>query len=853
MSDTVPTRSAPAATASSPAGSSSGHIAVIGMAGRFPGAHNLDEFWQNLLAGKDSITRVTGSGAVAARGMLDGPEWFDADYFGIPPAVARVINPQQRLFLQCAVEALENAGHDPARYPGAVGVYAGGGENAYTQVLRAQLAVLPSLSEWEIRVGNGPDFLCSRVAHKLGLRGPAVSVQAGCATSLLAVHLAIRGLIAGDCDLALAGGVTVRIPAGIPVADDVGLQAPDGFCRAFDASASGPVGADGVGLVVLRRLADAVADGDRIDAVIRGSAINNDGANRLGFTAPTVHGQAAVIRKAHQAAGITPESCTYVEAHGTGTRLGDPIEIAALTAAFGSGRDPAGHCGIGSVKTNIGHADAAAGIAGLIKTVLAVKHGIIPASLHFTVPNPQIDFTRTPFRVVSEQQKWQPRTGPRRAGVSAFSVGGTNAHVVLEQPPRTAPSGPTWPSTQVLVLSAKTSSALTAMTRRLADHLRADPETRVDHLAWTLQTGRAEHAHRTLAVVTGHADAISVLAGEQPDRLLAAAGPVRSRPLAFHLPATVDPSRERVVWATLYQAHPAFRQAIDDCRAQAAFVTGAGSCPAALLAFAGPYAMAQLWRRWGAEPARITGTGVGALVACALAGVFRAADAAALAVEAADAEDTAGLARRVARPGLRTTRIALPSADLADPGYWAEILEQVAHPAGAPPPAPPAGDDITLEIRTSTCPADEHSMPEAVGRLWLSGAQITWSAMHAGRSPARVAAPTYPFEGKRHIVEAIESGGPGTTIPGTVPGPLTQARVLPLVRELFGEILGLVDVDPDDSFFDLGGDSLLAMRLVSRLHDFFPVEFAPRTLFTAPSASAMATVLQEQLALGSPR
>jgi len=304
------------------------------------------------------------------------------------------------------VAALEDAGHDPDRFPGAIGVYAGRGENDYARLLKAHRASGPAVSDWEIRVANGPDFLGGRVAHRLNLRGPAVAVQSACATSLVDVHLAVRGLLDGDCDLALAGGVTVRVPSRVDQPDGVGIQAPDGVCRAFDASASGLVSGDGVGIVVLRRLADALADGDRIDAVIRGSAVNNDGAGRIGFTAPSVDGQAAVIEQAQRAAGIDPGTCTYVETHGTGTRLGDPVEIVALTKAFRRGTGRTGFCGIGSVKTNIGHTDAAAGVAGLIKAVLAVKHGVIPPSLHFTEPNPEIDFAASPFRVVTAPQDW---------------------------------------------------------------------------------------------------------------------------------------------------------------------------------------------------------------------------------------------------------------------------------------------------------------------------------------------------------------------------------------------------------------------------------------------------------------
>lgn len=664
-------------------------VAVIGLTCRFPDADGPEAFWRNLLDGKDSITRVSGPDGVAARGLLDDPEWFDAGYFGISPREARLVNPQARLFLECALAALEDAGQDPQRVTGAVGVYGGGGENAYAQLLKANRAELSSVSDWEIRVANGPDFLCSRVAHRLGLTGPTVAVQAACATSLVAVHVAVQGLLNGDCDLALAGGVTVRLPSGVGGPDEVGIQAPDGVLRAFDATASGLVGGDGVGVVVLKRFADAVADGDRVDAVILGSAINNDGADRMGFTAPGIAGQAAVIERAQRLAGISPESCTYVETHGTGTRLGDPVEIAALTKAFrreepdGTGRR--GYCGIGSVKTNIGHTDAAAGVAGLIKTVLALKHGVIPPSLNFTEPNPEIDFDTSPFRVVARAEDWRPEGMPRRAGVSSFSVGGTNAHVVLEQPPAQAESSGT-PSARgpyVLPLSAKTPAALEAVTVRLAERLRAEPGTTLADVAWTLQTGRRELPYRRIAIVSDAADAVRVLAGEEPERLVTAPGPV--------------------------------------------------------------------WPSAGAPE----------------------------------------------RPG---------------------------------------------------------NDPASVGRLWLTGADIDWAALHPGRRPRRVALPTYPFERRLFTVGQHDRPAPP---PAPAPADTSSADVATydmatydVVAKIFAEILDLPEVDPDESFFDLGGDSLIATRLVTRIRETYPVELAPKELITAPTAEEFAALIDARLAQG---
>ncbi|MGH9362443.1 MAG: polyketide synthase, partial [Thermoanaerobaculia bacterium] len=362
---------------------------------------------------------------------------FDAPFFAVTPREAQALDPQQRLFLECAWQALENAGCARDAAGMRVGVYAGASENNYLHRLLACPAVLRAVGRYGASLANNPDYLATRVSYKLDLQGPSLAVQTACSTSLVAVHLACRALLAGECDLALAGGVSVRVPEveGY-LYEEGGIASPDGHTRPFDAAAAGTVRSSGVGVVVLKRLADALAGGDAVRAVVLGSAINNDGARKVGFTAPGVAGQARVIREAQRAAAVSPETITYVEAHGTATPLGDPIEVTALTEAFRAGTDRAGFCALGSIKSNIGHTDAAAGVAGLLKTVLALEHRQVPPSLHFREANPELALAASPFYVAAELAPWEePAKAPRRAGVSSFGIGGTNAHVVLEEAP----------------------------------------------------------------------------------------------------------------------------------------------------------------------------------------------------------------------------------------------------------------------------------------------------------------------------------------------------------------------------------------------------------------------------------
>src|SRR5437660_5039836 len=470
-------------------------VAIIGMAGRFPGAKDLAAFWQNLREGKEATSffsdqELLESGVAAhllndpsyvkAGNILEESDLFDATFFGYTPREAEVLDPQQRIFLECAWEAIEHAGYDPDTYLGRIGVYAGESLNAYLfSNVYAHRELLQAVGPWHAVIGNEKDFLPTRVSYKLNLRGPSVNIQASCATSLVAVHMACQSLLNGECDMALAGGVSINVPQKTGYLYQEGsIFSPDGHCRAFDARGQGTINGNGVGIVVLKRLADAMTDGDTIHAIIRGTAINNDGAQKIGYTAPSIDGQAQVIAEAQTLAQVDPESITYIEAHGTGTPLGDPIEITALTQVFRSHTDKKGFCALGSVKTNIGHLDAAAGVAGLLKTVLTLKHRQIPPSLHFERPNPKIDFMHSPFYVNTRLTPWETGTMPRRAGVSSFGIGGTNAHVVLEEAPLAVSLPPSRPN-HLLLLSAKTSSALEMKTRQLMDHLKKHPELNI--------------------------------------------------------------------------------------------------------------------------------------------------------------------------------------------------------------------------------------------------------------------------------------------------------------------------------------------------------------------------------------
>jgi non-ribosomal peptide synthase protein (TIGR01720 family) len=638
-------------------------IAVVGMAGRFPGAAGVDEFWSNLRAGVESIRRFAPEelreagvdprlfqdpNYIPARGAVDGIEWFDAAFFGVPPREAEITDPQHRMFLEVAWEALERAGVDPQRAPGRVGVYAGCGMNTYAQTLNSFGRFAKSAGVLTALVGSDKDYLATRVSYKLGLSGPSVVVQSACSTSLVAVHLAAQALLSYQCDVALAGGASLMLPQAGYLWQQGSIVSRDGHCRAFDARASGTVLGGGAGAVVLRRPEDALADGDNVIAVIRGSAINNDGAAKVGYTAPSVEGQAEVISEAQSLAGVPAETITYVEAHGTGTEMGDPIEIAALTQAFrAGGAEGTGFCAIGSAKTNVGHLDAAAGVTGLIKTSLALEKGEIPPSLHFESPNPAIGFAESPFVVNAKLSRWTTEPGvPRRAGVSSFGIGGTNAHVVMEQAPPRHPSAPPSRTTQLLLLSARTETALAAMAQRLAAHLEQNPEQALADVAWTLQQGRRGFAHRMAVVAPDRAAAVCALGGETPARAVSGRAGTSQPSAVFLFPG--QGAQYAGMARGLYEREPVFRQELDRCAEvliphlgldlrQVIFSDDSDRLKQTALTqpalFAVEYAVAKQWMSWGIAPEAMIGHSVGEYVAACLAGVFSLEDALALVAE----------------------------------------------------------------------------------------------------------------------------------------------------------------------------------------------------------------------------
>ena len=641
-------------------------VAVIGLAGRFPGARNVDEFWKNLRDGVESVSFFTkeellGSGAdpdqlaapeyVPAKAILEDVELFDAAFFDFSPREAEMLDPQHRVLLECAIEAFEHAGYYPESFKGRVGVYAGVSAGSYLSVnLSSHQELIERVGAYQVDIGNHAEFVPTTISFKLNLKGPSINIQTACSTSLVAVHVACQSLLNGECDMALAGGGSITFPRkeGYFYQEE-GILSPDGHCRTFDSEARGTVGGEGAGLVVLKRLVDALADGDTIHAIIKGSAVNNDGSLKIGYTAPSVNGQAEVIADALAMSGVSAESIDYIEAHGTATALGDPIEIAALTQAFDVDPQTKSFCAIGSVKTNLGHLDAAAGVAGLIKTILALKHRQIPPSLHYKQPNPKIDFAQSPFFVNDKLVEWKRTATPRRAGVSSFGIGGTNAHVVVEEPPSPEPSTLHARPQHLLVLSAKTSSALETATANLTAYLKQNSDANLADVAYTLQLGRGGYSHRRFLVCKDRDDALSALETRDASRLFTHFQEPRHRSVAFMFPGQ---GTQYVGMARgLYRSEPVFREYIDLCAEQLSthlnldlrevlYPSEEADAEANRLLgqtfvtqpalFCIEYALAQLWMSWGVVPAGMIGHSIGEYVAACLANVFSLEDALAL-------------------------------------------------------------------------------------------------------------------------------------------------------------------------------------------------------------------------------
>lgn len=942
-------------------------VAVIGMAGRFPGAADTAELWDLLRSGGEGIVRGRNSRPdhVEAAGLISTD--FDTTFFRYTPADVRGIDPQQHLFLETAWAALEHAGHAPGDHPGGVGVFGGSGfpHHWLRRMDREEDRV--SLDRQSALTGNPLQFLAPHVAHKLSLHGPAVTVNTACSTSLVAVHLACKDLISGQCAMALAGGVSLLPPGSSGYAlEDSGPFSQNGYCRPFDAAADGTVPAAGAGVVVLKLLAAALADGDHVHAVIRGSAVNNDGSRKAGFATPSVEGQREVLTQAYAAAGVDMDSVGYIQAHGTGTPVGDPIEVQALTRAFRQDTARTGFCALGSVKGNLGHLDSAAGVCGLITAVLALEHREIPGTAHFDRANPELGLEESPFYVNSTTVPW-PDSGdePRRAGVSSFGLGGTNAHVVLEQAPLVpeADHGPARPD-HLLVTSARDPQALADVNAALAEALRSGSPAFAD-VAFTLQQGRAALRHRRAVVSADSGGAANALEDvDHPDTVHGTCADTPP-PVAFVFPggATQYPDMGK----ELYTREPAYRDAIDRCAAlfDAELDTDLRSLlfPAAsdreradvelrrvsrnLAAVAATeYATATLLRAWGIRPTVVFGHSLGEYVGAVVSGVLdlpgmvrlvgargRLCDglppAAMLTVQLPEvelvpllnedlslaavnsprhcvvsgpAQAVEEFAHRLSENGTNArllpvaggthsvlvepimdelekvaatiehhpprvpmisglTGTPLGADEIGDGRYWPRHLRGTAHVADGLDNLLTDPNLIVVEVgpgQTLTrltllhprsgedrlvCPTlspeqgtdDRRSLLKTLGKLWCRGVEIDWDALWAGRTGRRTPLPTYPFR---------RGGAPTAPPPTSTAEPIGRGRAASddleeILAEVWKELLGVPQVAPEDDFFTIGGDSLLAIRFRTRLQRRLDTAVASHALLEHPTFGAL--------------
>ncbi len=861
-------------------------IAVIGMAGRFPGARNIEELWSNLEKGVESVTffseeeleaaGVTAAeyrapGYVNAKGVMPGSECFDAGFFDYTPLEADTMDPQFRALHQCSYEALENAGYGSPEDRGPVGFYAGAAISFFW--LARALTGASGLGSQEIDAVsvNDINFLATRISYKLDLKGPSFTVQTACSTSLTAIHLACQGLLSGECVIALAGGVSVKLPEKRGYLYQEGMiLSDDGHCRPFDHRARGTNSGDGVAVVVLKRLDDAIDDRDTILAVVKGSSINNDGLQKVGFTAPSVSGQSAVIRDALGIAGVDPESISFIEAHGTGTPMGDPIEIEALTRAFET--EKKSFCAIGSIKSNLGHLDTAAGAASFIKAVLALHHRVLPPSINFSAPNPTITFLDTPFYVNTRALPLEPGNGngPLRGGVSAFGLGGTNVHAVLEEWPSAArvPADNREKTSQedypLLLLSAKTQPALERVSDNLSQYLRETPGVHPADAAYTLQAGREFFPYRRF------------MAGGTPGEpavVREALCETHGNPVVFVFPAAVDAG-----WGSrLYREAPLFKKEVDllpgnpgqlpEDPHQGAFVAG--------------YALARLFMNLGVTPRAMVGEGAGHYAAACIAGVISPERAlAALAGNESIAAEPKepGVPFASIRTGKRFT-----AEEAADPNYWRAPAEMTHAPGGPLDPWFRHRKDVllalgpveglgpvlkplvdpgqnTAALHMPPPPAENISprlhLPVTAGDLWLRGVTVDWERFHAlsGEKPCRIPLPTYPFEQKVFDISVptgISAGGglvmaPSQAMAGQTAVPAAGEGNQPVedtagrVDLIFRETLGLEQLNRRDDFFKIGGDSLKAITVLSRVHKELDAVVPLQDMFARPSVVELA-------------
>ncbi|MEM8530261.1 MAG: beta-ketoacyl synthase N-terminal-like domain-containing protein [Chloroflexota bacterium] len=806
-------------------------IAIIGMAGRFPGAHSVNEFWQNLIHGRIAIrtfadeellqagvdpTLLKLPNYVKAGSILDDIDRFDASFFQFSPREAEIMDPQHRLFLECAYQALQDAAYDPETYTGLMGVFAGSAISTYLlNNVAAKDDFLDEMGRVQVSIGNDRDSLANTISYKLNLRGPSFAVQTFCSTSLVAAHLACQSLLNYECDIALTGGVAIEVPQmkGY-LYEEGGILSPDGQCRTFDEAGRGSVMGNGLGVIALKRLEEACEDGDQIYAVILGSHTNNDGNLRVSYTAPGLDGQSMVIAQAMSNAGVDAETISYIEAHGTATMLGDAVELAAMKKAFGMRTQKKQFCAIGSVKPNIGHLDRASGVTGLIKTALALQHRQIPPSLHFTQAHDDVELDKSPFYVNTQLSDWTTQDVPRRAGVSSFGLGGSNAHVVLEECPELPPSNQACPW-QLLVVSAKTATALDRAMADLQTHLQQHEDSNFADVAYTLQVGRTAFNHRHFVVCHNLADAITRLTSHRQEQITYQ--PQRDRAIVFRSSGTWCTTHSAPLLYKLYQEEERFRQVVDDCyqtisqwsASEAQYLLsivtnadaheGMDANQQAIATFVFEYAMGQVWLCWGVNPAYIYGSVNGLCSALALAGILGLNDALKLCIAQsqvhhnnATSEALIDLIQHMTwhKPDIPfiapLTGTSITEETVLDHAFWLrQLMTSSDNPIALeelPQELPPILLDLGGNLSSAKPVADNDSAiatfaePEHIdsvrerlltvlGQLWLAGTTIDWHKHYVGQRRLRISLPTYPFERESYWLEWRDDTSPSVAMP----------------------------------------------------------------------------------------